>query len=108
MKWSGSTKGIKGYTVWKFPTSNAIPGYPPAARYSKDGVFSLAYRRRGRKPDKREITEGIRDILNFKGKYLTIVEHSASSTTIEFYCHLEKMPMAIEMKKIEEILFSIN
>ena len=102
--WYGNFNGTRGFKTYRFLTSNSTPGFPPAARYSKDQVFSLLYRRNCELPDKKLLTEGIREILNFKGKYLTITERYNNSSTIEFYCKLDTIPDNETMAKLEQYL----
>lgn len=102
--WIGTFKGRRGFKTYKFVTSNCISGTTPAARYSKDGIFSLIYRRNCSVPNKKELSNAIRGILGYKGKYLTIVNYAASSSTIEYYCLLEDIPTESTMEKMENFL----
>lgn len=104
MGWTGKFNGAKGYKAWKLNTSRCIAGYPSAARYTKDGLLSLIYRRKCQEADKRIITEGLREILGFKGKHLTLVSFDAGSVTIEFYCFLDEIPTEGVMNRVETFL----
>ena len=102
--WYGNFKGERGYKTFRFLSSNSTPGFPPAARYDKNGVLSVLYRRNCELPDKKTVAEGIRDIINFKSKYLIVVDHKNYASTIEFYCRLDAMPDNNTMEKLENYL----
>jgi len=104
MKWTGTYEGLKGYKIWKWATSSAIPGATPIAKYTKEGMFIFYYRRNCEKPDKKTFTTGIRDILHFKGKYLTVINYAAGAATIEFYCFLDHIPAEETMCQLEDYL----
>ena len=105
MDWSGNFTGIKGYKSWKIKSSVLIVHFPPSAKYYKNGLFSLLYRRKGKDvPDKKVFTAGIKAILGFKGKHLTYIQSGANTITSEFYCFLDEIPTEAQMIKLEEYL----
>ena len=106
--WKGLFEGIKGYKVWKFKTGVPNRGICSWARYSKEGLFSILYRRKCGVVDRREVTRGLRDLLDFKGRYITIAEYDAGLATIEFYCFLGSLPSEDMMINIESFLHTAD
>lgn len=109
--WRGNFKGAKGYKVYKLSTSNPIAGIMPAARFSSEGVFMFVYRTNCSDPDRKVLTEGLREILNFKGRCLLVTDFfgregnkKASAATIEFYCRLPEIPSEEKMITLENYL----
>ena len=102
--WTGNLKTSKGCKVWKFLTSNGMSACTPSAKYTKDGVFSFVYRKNYQEPDRKALSEGIRSVLGFQGKYLTVVDHSNHASTIEFYCKLPSLPTEEVMDNLEKFL----
>lgn len=107
MKWKGKYEGVKGYKVYKFNTSNSINYAHPTAKYTKDGVFSLVYRRCCPIANRKEVVNGLRQYLPFK-KNITVIDHKAGATTIEFYCRLDSIPTVETMEKVENFLQTGN
>lgn len=103
MKWKGKCEGVRGYKVYKFNTSNSINYSHPTAKYTKEGVFSFIYRRNCPLADRKMLVNGLRQILPFK-KNITVIDHKAGATTIEFYCKLETLPSVEIMEKVEKFL----
>ena len=105
MEWNGKANGPRGYSVWRFKSSNHISGYPPSGRYYGNGLFQLAYRRTIEyEPDRKEIGSKIREILGDKGRRIIIADYGAGSVTIEYYCMLKEKPKNDTMMKLEEYL----
>ena len=102
--WAGKYDGVKGCMTYLLNSSNKCVGYIPSAKYTKNKVFYFLYRRNCPKPDKKYLTECLREILGFKGKYLTVVEHYNKATTFEFYCFLDNMPTEEKMQELEMFL----
>ena len=106
--WKGLLEGIKGYKVWKFKTGVPNRGICSWARYTKEGLFSILYRRKCWGVDKKKVTRGLRGLLDFKGKYITIAEYDAGIATIEFYCFLGSLPSEDVMRNIESFLHTAD
>ena len=58
--------------------------------------------------DKKKVTRGLRGLLDFNGKYITIAEYDAGIATIEFYCFLGSLPSEDMMKKVEFFLHTAD
>lgn len=111
VQWKGGkANGAKGYSVWKLLSSNFIPGFPGSARYYiKDKLLAIFYRRNCEEcPSKKAISDGIRDILNFKGKYLTHIDYAGGAATIEFYCFVDALPEESQMVALEDYLHNAS
>ena len=106
--WKGLFKGVKGYRVWKFKTGVPNRGICSWARYTKEGLFSILYRRKCGSVDKKKVARGLRGLLDFKGKYITISEYDAGIATIEFYCFLGSLPSEDVMKNVETFLHTAD
>ena len=106
--WKGLFNGIKGYKTWRFKTSVPLRGANLGARYYKEGVFSVLYRRKGDSVDKKTVADGIKSLLDFKGKSLTVTEYAAGIATIEFYCRLDNIPSEEVMQNIESFLHTAD
>lgn len=105
--WNGCYTGLKGYKNYKFLSSGKIEANAiPSAHYTKDGVFSLLYRRRcEEKPDKKEFAENVRKILDHKSRrYLAIINFQQGAATLEFYCLLPSIPTEETMNELEHYL----
>ena len=76
-------------------------------QYTKDGVFSLVYRRSCPLADRKMLVNGLRQILQFS-KNITVIDHKAGATTIEFYCRLDSIPTVETMEKVENFLHTGN
>lgn len=107
MKWKGKYEGVKGYKVYKFNTSNSINYAHPTAKYTKEGIFSFIYRRSCPLADRKMLVNGLRQILQFS-KNITVIDHKAGATTIEFYCRLDSIPTVETMEKVENFLHTGN
>ena len=103
MRWKGKFEGLKGYKLYGLKTSKLLNYGYPTARYDKDGIFSFIYRRKCPEADRKMLIKGLRQFLPFK-KNITIIEHKAGATTIQFYCRLDSMPTVETMEKIENFL----
>ena len=108
MTWSGTYNGVKGYKLWKFDSSSPIGKGYVAAHYSKDGVFSFEYRRKGVMPPKDQFVAAIRSITGFTGNYIALVRLKESAVTFEFYCKLPQIPNDQVMEKLENYLKNKN
>ena len=106
--WKGFLEGIKGYRVWKFKTGVPNRGICSWARYTKEGLFSILSRRKCGGADKKKITRGLRGLLDFNGKYITIAQYDAGIATIEFYCFLDSLPSEDMMINIESFLHTAD
>lgn len=105
MGWAGKTNGAKGYTVWRFMSSNFIAGFPASGRYYSSGLFQLVYRRTiDYEPDRKEIGSKIREILGDTSKRIVIADYGAGSVTIEYYCMLKEKPSKEAMIRLEDFL----
>lgn len=103
--WSGRFNGLKGYKGYKFETSSHIGYYPAGARYYENGLFQFVYRKGTKKePNSKKLLNGLRDILHFKGRYLSMFEHTRNTTTAELYCNLEGQPSEEMMRNLEYFL----
>lgn len=109
MEWTGSLNKNKGYKTYKLLSSNRVNGAIATANYTKEGLFRFCYRLPALPYllNKREVAEGIRNIILFQGKYLLIIDSNADCTTIEFYCKLDQEPSAEKMEKLEKYLFTL-
>lgn len=102
--WYGTMKGVRGFKTYRFFSSNSTSGCAPAARYDKNNLLSFVYRRNCDLPDRKTLTEGIRSIIKFRGKYIIVTDYKNYASTIEFYCFLDNIPSEETMKKLENYL----
>lgn len=101
-------EGKKGYVKWEFATSSKIRHIKPYATYSKDKVFSFTYRTHCQyAPTKRQIMEGLREILGFR-EHLIILEGFDNCYTIEFYTILQEIPTDYQMELVDDFLSKVE
>ena len=103
MKWTGRFEGIKGYKLYRFKTSKLLNYGYPTARFDKNGIFSLIYRRNCPEADRTALISGLRQFLPFK-KNITVIDHKGGATTIQLYCRLDSIPTVETMEKVENFL----
>ena len=108
MEWTGSLNGKKGYRSYKLLSSNLICGTVATANYTKEGLFRFCYRLNT--PyllNKKEVLKGLKGLLNFKGRYLFIIDRISDSNSIELYCLMDQEPTTEKMEKLEKYLKSL-